>query len=151
MPVSEWWSAWRGDASRLCCDSGGRCQETHLGICPDGSTYGCGRASDSLDDDLRLGNVFTDDLDAMIASPVRARLAGRPLLLRSTVCRDCAWWPVCHGGCPMDGRIYHGDAMRETYFCEGRKRIYEFLAARLGPPAAAGAAGRALSREEATT
>lgn len=142
LPLGEWHAAWKGDTRQLCCDSGGRCQETHLGICPDGTAYGCGRASDSYAPELRLGNIFDDDVDTLMQHPVRAHLVRRIGLLREGHCAPCPYWSVCHGGCPMDARIYYGDALRETWFCEGRRRIFDYFTERMGPlPSAAGVAG----------
>jgi uncharacterized protein len=130
-PLAEWYRAWYGDPSSLCCDSRGGCQETHLGIAPDGGVYGCGRAIESKVH--RFGNIFRDDLTQLLKHPLRSRLASRSSILQEGPCRDCAHWRICHGGCPVDGWIYHGDLFRETYFCASRKRLFAHFEAFFGP------------------
>ncbi|MGQ9650091.1 MAG: radical SAM protein [Phycisphaerae bacterium] len=130
MPLMEWYRAWKGH-SRLCCDSRGMCHTSHLGINPDGTVFGCGRQSDHGAN--RLGNIFEDDLDEMLRQREQGVLAGRSSNLRSGFCRDCRFWELCHGGCPMMGLLYHGDMMRETYFCAARKRLYEHFEKLFGP------------------
>ena len=132
MPLVEWLRAWKG-RYRLCCDSRGRCHETHLGINPDGGVYGCGRASDN--GAHKLGNIFEDDLADILVRRPRSDLASRPARLRAGWCRDCRYWPLCHGGCPMLAWLYYGDLCRETYFCASRRRLFEHLEQRFGPPA----------------
>ena len=34
----------------------------------------------------------------------------------------------------MMAQLVHGDALRKTPFCEGRKKVYRFFEERLGPP-----------------
>lgn len=131
MPLMEWYRAWKGH-SRLCCDSRGMCHTSHLGINPDGAVFGCGRQSDHGAN--RLGNIFEDDLDEMLERREQGPLAGRSSGLRDGLCRDCRFWELCHGGCPMMGLLYHGDMMRETYFCAARKRLFEHFEKLFGPP-----------------
>ncbi|NLE59808.1 MAG: radical SAM protein [Planctomycetes bacterium] len=132
MPLMEWYRAWKGH-SRLCCDSRGMCHTSHLGINPDGAVFGCGRQSDHGAN--KLGNIFEADLDEMLRQREQGPLAGRSSGLRDGFCRDCRFWELCHGGCPMMGLLYHGDMMRETYFCAARKRVFEHFEKLFGPPA----------------
>ena len=38
----------------------------------------------------------------------------------------------------MMARLYYDDPMRETYFCEGRKMVFDFFEGHLGRPHPAG-------------
>jgi uncharacterized protein len=143
MPLMEWRRAWQGD-DRLCCDSRGTCTSSHLGINPDGTVFGCGRASDHGSNPL--GNIFEDDLDQMLGSRAGSELATRSARLRETRCKDCRYWQLCHGGCPMMGLLYYGDLMRETYFCEARKRLFTHFESLFGPPAQMQTRGRSAYR-----
>lgn len=138
MPLMEWYRAWKG-SSRLCCDSRGVCHTSHLGINPDGAVFGCGRQSDHRAN--LLGNIFEDRLDDLLQRREQGSLAGRSQGLRDGFCRDCRFWELCHGGCPMMGLLYHGDMLRETYFCDSRKRVYEHFESLFGPPVPAQAGG----------
>lgn len=135
LPIREWHDAWNGAGGRLSCDSQGSCQETLLGVAPDGSAWGCGRFADRGEARWCLGNVFEDDIEAILSHPARTALADRRERLRREACRDCGYWGVCHGGCPMMAEITYGDALRETPFCTARKTVFGFLEDRLGPPA----------------
>ncbi len=132
MPLTEWYRAWRG-TFRLCCDSRGTCYETHLGINPDGDVYGCGRASDN--GVHVLGNIFEDDLNEILERRSRGELASRSAYLKAGHCRDCRYWELCHGGCPMMAWLYYGDLLRESYFCAARMRLFEHYERLFGPPA----------------
>lgn len=134
LPLTEWHDAWVGRSKRLSCDSRGDCQEHHLGIGPEGDVYGCGRFGDAADEPWRFGNIFSDDLATLLAHPSRTRLSARSGRLRTGACAGCVGWAVCHGGCPMMARIYRGDALAETWFCESRKAVFAFFEERLGPP-----------------
>jgi uncharacterized protein len=145
MPLGEWYRAWRGDFS-LCCDSRGACHQTHVGINPDGSVYGCGRASDS--GIHRFGNIFEEDFDEILRCRPRSELAGRAAKLQAGACKGCRYWQLCHGGCPILAWLYYRDSSRETYFCAARKRLFEHFEERFGPPAHMRQARRAVLTTE---
>lgn len=144
-PVEEWYHAWMG-MPRLCCDSKGDCHQTHIGINPNGDVYGCGRASDHRDN--RLGNIFENDLEEMLARWAHGPLASRAELLQATYCHDCRYWELCHGGCPMMAYIYYGDLCRETYFCATRKLLLGHFEEVIGPPVTFRTAGQEPSKKE---
>ena len=132
MPLTEWYNAWQGP-TRLCCDSSGKCHDSHIGIDPDGVVYGCGRFSDNAAHPL--GNIFEHDFQTILQHAPRRDLADRSLRLLKGPCKDCRYWGMCRGGCPMMGWLYHGDLFRETYFCAARKRLFRRFEEVLGPPA----------------
>lgn len=146
MPLAEWYRAWQGRFG-LCCDSRGTCTETHIGINPDGTVYGCGRASDN--GAHALGNLFDDGVTALLRRQQDSQLSRRPQVLRQGACRDCRYWELCHGGCPMMAWLYYGDLMRETYFCEARRMLFEHYERRFGPPAHVGTAGEGPANTDA--
>lgn len=137
-PLIEWQRAWFGDLNALCCDGRGVCHETHLGLNPDGTVYGCGRASD--DCSHPLGNIFTDAFEEILTREPRASLGRRSETLQETCCRDCPYWHLCRGGCPMVAWLYHGDLFRESYFCESKKMVFGRYREEFGPPASPQAA-----------
>jgi len=146
-PLAEWWEAWRGQRSRLCCDCSGRCSDSHLGVTPDGSVYGCGRCIDSGVG--RFGNLFEEPLGSILASRARSMMVGRAEGLLHGPCQDCEWWALCGGGCPNDGLIAYGDLTRETGFCAARKRLFGRLRELLGPPALVAPSGESSCEEAA--
>lgn len=139
QPLSEWAAAWGGDPSRLCCDSRGQCARTHLGLAPDGGVHCCGRGIDAAS--ARHGTLPEDGIEAVLAHPERARIAGRSARLRETRCAGCEWWDLCHGGCPQDAALAHGDPMRETSWCRSRQMVFERMRDHFGRPEFAAEAG----------
>jgi uncharacterized protein len=130
-PLAEWKRVWNGDRN-LSCENNGRCHETHLGIDWDGSVFGCGREADA--GVRKLGNIFVDPLEEILRRPTRGQLSGRGDRLKAGPCRDCRYWPLCHGGCPSEAWLYHNDFFQKTYFCPARKMIFERFERLFGPP-----------------
>lgn len=145
MPLAEWRRAWRGDPGGLCCDSRGTCHDTHLGVDPDGTVHGCGRASDH--GRHPLGNVFRDPIAEVLERAPRGEMATRGARLLSGPCRDCRWWTLCHGGCPMMSWLDGGDFFRETPYCESNRMVFERFEEVFGP-ASPGPTDRPAAPEE---
>ncbi len=132
-PLAEWHSVWRGESTGRCCDTTGRCHETHLGIDPDGTVHGCGRASDNAA--FPLGNIFEEELVTILERPPRKDLANRSPRLNMGACADCPYWTLCNGGCPVMAWLYFKDLFRETYFCQSRRMLFSRFEELFGPPA----------------
>ena len=136
FPLQEWYDAWGGQHGKLCCDSRGNCDKTHLGVSPNGDVFGCGRGSDAKRPEEHLGNVFQGDrVDDMLQRPARQELSTRGEVLLKGHCGGCPYWSVCHGGCPQLAKLYTGTVLSPTHFCSGRKMVYEWFEARWGTPA----------------
>jgi len=45
--------------------------------------------------------------------------------LKLTQCRNCKFFNICHGGCPMEGN--HGDFRNKTRFCKTIYDVYSYL------------------------
>ena len=136
-PLSEWYAAWQDPGARRSCDSAGSCHTDLLGIGPDGAAWGCGRFADRGVDTWRLGNIYEDDLEILLSHPVRTELGRRGHALRDGEgeCAACRYWNVCRGGCPAMAALLHGNPMRRSPYCEGRRMVFDFIAERLGQPA----------------
>lgn len=132
-PLQEWLGALKGSRANLCCDSSGRCAETHLGIDPEGNVYNCGRFADS--EEFKLGSIFEDDLESLMQHPVKQELRNRSETLMRSTCGDCRWWDLCHGGCPLVSHLYAECLDAPTHWCEARKIIFEKIAAAIGEDA----------------
>lgn len=108
-----------GAAARMSCAFSGRCTEGFTGVKCDGSVYSCGR---SMDDNLLcFGNIYDRPLADILESPNRRAFLNRIEWLQHGECAGCRWWSFCHGGCPNDAHLGHGNMLRRTYWCEGRR------------------------------
>jgi len=78
---------------------------TKLGIMPDGSVYPCNLFFGKTE--FLLGNIFTDELDAIWGHPVLSffRAFDRNRCPR----RGCDLHAACHGGCPAHAYLHAGD------------------------------------------
>ena len=50
----------------------------------------------------------------------------RNIILRETDCKDCKYWEICHGGCPMEA-YSSGFWMSKTQYCEAFKEFFEYV------------------------
>ncbi|MDY0000948.1 MAG: SPASM domain-containing protein [Polyangia bacterium] len=107
----------------MTCSQKGRCFQTHIGVDPDGEIFNCGGWSDTHA--LSFGNVQSASWEEIARSPARQRLAARPQVLREGACARCDWWFYCHGGCPNDAYLEHGEVEARTRWCEGYIDFFE--------------------------
>ena len=108
---------------RLPCRDSGRCARLYLNLEPDGRLSHCNRTTDcpSLD----YGNLRDRPLAEAFADPAREALLRRNRVLFEGECRGCRFWPVCHGGCPMDAWLRTGSLMHKSQFCEAKRTFIE--------------------------
>ncbi|MDX9999836.1 MAG: radical SAM protein [Polyangia bacterium] len=132
-PLQSWDRMARGEPTRLACAFSGHCTEGFTGVRADGAVFSCGRSMDS--DLAQFGNLFEEPLQKILGCETRRALLNRTAWLRQHECSGCRWWVFCHGGCPNDALLAHGDPLRPTGFCQGRR---SFLERAFGAAAAAG-------------
>ena len=83
----------------LGCVESGSCTYHHINVTPDGETSQCGRSADwGL---LQYGNIFDKTLMQILHDEKRDELDLRVRKLYNTDCKDCRYWGICHGGCPL--------------------------------------------------
>ncbi len=118
-PLRSWDDMAHGRSVRIVCAFSGKCTFNFTGIKADGTVYSCGR---SMDDNLMpFGNIFEQPLEEILNSRARKSYLNRKEWLLHGECAGCRWWSFCHGGCPNDAHLEHGDMLRKTFWCEGRK------------------------------
>lgn len=111
-----------GDGTpRLSCKEAGNCAATHAGLEPDGTWSQCGRASDRRL--LGYGTVFDRSLSDVLGDSARLEIGQRQALLMEGECKGCRFWPLCHGGCPIDSWDATGSFGHKTPWCE-TKRVF---------------------------
>lgn len=122
-PLSGWERMAQGAATRLACAFSGHCTEGFTGVRSDGAVFSCGR---SMDSELApFGNLYERPLEEILLAPPRRALLHRTAWLEQHECSGCRWWAFCHGGCPNDALLTHGDPLRATGFCEGRRHFLD--------------------------
>jgi radical SAM protein with 4Fe4S-binding SPASM domain len=111
-----------GDRTLYCSDSGG-CANSHINLAPDGSLSQCGRSSDYglLDYGSILGRSFLE----VLHDPQREALLERNQVLSANECKECRFWSICHGGCPLDAWAGTGAFHHKTPWCAAKKGFIE--------------------------
>lgn len=66
----------------------------------------------------RLGNIFTDSLSAMMASPAQTAFGIEKRNALPSECLRCEFFTVCHGGCPKHR------FNRRNYLCDGYRKYF---------------------------
>ena len=103
------------------------CSRMFLAISPTGDITSCQRMAGKPE--FKMGSVFDrPTLAQLYDSPAARRIAERERQV-SERCRDCAWLPVCHGGCYYNA-LSSGDGVIDP-LCLAYRKIYDFLEKRL--------------------
>jgi uncharacterized protein len=111
-----------GNLSLSCADSG-TCTYKHINVAPDGETSQCGRSADwGL---LQYGNISDKSFAAILKDQQRQQLTERLEILPAGECRDCRFWEICHGGCPLDAYSQTDSFMHKSEWCEAKRGFIE--------------------------
>ncbi len=102
----------------VCCSDSGKCAYSHIYIGPEGEYSHCGRSSDW--DVFEVGNIDNLSIVDVFNHPYREEIARRGAHLRENDCKDCEYFKLCHGGCPLDGWNKSGSIMTKTEWCLSR-------------------------------
>lgn len=102
------------------CGMNGVCSSNYM-VESNGNVYPCDFYAL---DEWQLGNLLNDSLFS-IAKSVRMKsfLAGSPAV--SDSCRECAWHPLCKGGCKRDRQACADDLTDINRLCVGYKIFFE--------------------------
>jgi uncharacterized protein len=111
-----------GNRELSCVDSGS-CTYHHINIAPNGDASQCGRSSDwGL---LDYGNIAKNSLDEIIHHQERQKLENRYKIIKNSDCKECRFWSICHGGCPLDSWSVHQDFNYKSEWCAAKKGFLE--------------------------
>lgn len=101
------------------------CQPLHMDIVPDGGVYPCiDFYHDEYGDEYRYGNIFTDSLEKIFASPKRKVWASRAGSIRRDACKDCDLIDLCEGGCPHRAFLAGRGLLGKDSLCIYNKTIF---------------------------
>ena len=108
-----------GEGGPVCCSESGNCAYSHIYIGPDGSYSHCGRSSDW--DVFEVGNVDSMSIVDAFKHPYRVDIARRKNWLIENDCKDCEYFKICHGGCPLDGWNVKDTIFAKSEWCISKK------------------------------
>jgi uncharacterized protein len=107
----------------LICESAGTCSYKWIYIGPEGETSHCGRTGDY--NVLLYGNLKNYTFEEVMSNPQRDQLAERQSVLIKEECKDCRFWGICHGGCPLDAFMTYHDFMKRSPRCDTTRIFME--------------------------
>lgn len=102
-----------------CCSESGQCAYSHLYIGPEGEYSHCGRSSDW--DVFQVGNIDNMTIVEAMEADYRKQIDLRQSYLKENDCKDCPYFKLCHGGCPLDGWNSKDTVLAKTEWCLSRK------------------------------
>lgn len=105
----------------LVCDFSGKCANKWLYVGPSGDLSQCGKAGDERIIDY--GNISNLSIKEALYHEDRKKILERQSVLMDNECRECKYWGICHGGCPVDALLKTGDMMNKSVSCEMVKRL----------------------------
>jgi len=85
-------------------------------IGPTGNVSQCGRVGEF--GTMPYGNIQNQTFEELLHHPFRDEIKNRTSLLKETECKDCRYWMVCHGGCPLDAILTNGNLNTKAPHCD---------------------------------
>ena len=115
-PFSQFYDSYTRRTIHMDCELAGRCSHGWLYIGPTGNTSQCGRFGDF--EIVTYGNIQNQTFEALMTHPHRDAIKNRSAILQNGACKDCPFWMVCHGGCPLDAILTNGNMNTKSPHCE---------------------------------
>lgn len=120
-----------GEKQAQRCPWTSHCGGRFLGIEFDGATFHCPEFSDLRDPSMQMGNIFTDSLDQLFASPYSRIIRRRRVDLRDDCRESCPHFAECEGGCMRDAILYGKGIDEKTHYCASWKMVFTRIKAEL--------------------
>ena len=115
-PFSQFYESYLHKTTRMDCELAGKCAHQWIYIGPTGKVSHCGHAGDS--EILPYGNIQTHTFEQLLTHPLRDDIKNRVAILKNGACKDCRFWTVCHGGCPVDALLLYKNVNAKASHCE---------------------------------
>jgi uncharacterized protein len=115
-PFSQFYESYMRQTNRMDCELAGQCSHRWLYIGPTGAASQCGRAGDF--GILPYGNIQEQTFEELLNKPQRNDIKNRIDILQNGACKDCRFWKVCHGGCPLDAILINGALNTKAPHCD---------------------------------
>jgi len=123
QPISRFVERVVYDRKASVCDYSGKCAYAWVYIGPTGMTSQCGRSGDF--EFTRYGAIQDHSLEDILHHPMRNMIEQRQELLPREGCRDCRFWGICHGGCPLDALAEYNTFLKPSPNCAWVKLFLE--------------------------
>lgn len=123
-PITEIIKSFIFGSSSGCLYSQEVCGKSILGVKPQGDFYTCLRGAKIPN--FFLGNIEDSPLGNYSRISEVNRQSRIEILLNSS-CGECEFWNYCNGGCPLESWKMYGDLNNKSYYCEGRKMLFELI------------------------
>jgi uncharacterized protein len=105
------------------CSTSGYCAFDWAYFNSQGDAFQCGKAG--LYGCWSYGNIRDRSLSDILSDEKRRRFVDRQDALLRTECRDCRFWNICHGGCPMESFIKTNEIGHKTFLCAATRVFIE--------------------------
>ncbi len=74
-----------------------------------------------------LGNILTDKLTDLVASPKQRRFGKAKATKLAAACEDCQWRSSCNGGCPKNRFVRYNGEDNVNVLCEGYRAFFAHI------------------------
>lgn len=123
IPISNFVRKIENNNATLLCVRSGSCAYKSLYIGPEGETSQCGSTADF--NILNYGNIQNQSLDEIYNNINRKPLYERQNYLQENDCKDCRFWGICHGECPVDAFMEYKTFYKASSNCKWIKTFIE--------------------------
>lgn len=123
-PITEIIRSFIIGKSEGCLYSQEVCHNAIIGVKSDGEFYTCIRGAP--EQKFSIGNVDEKPLKKYTE---RNKLDNEKRInkLFEGDCGSCQFWNYCNGGCPLESWKLYEDLDHKTWYCEGRKMLFEHI------------------------
>lgn len=104
------------------------CGGHFVGIEPNGDVFNCGEFADLNDPAYCFGNLVTDDLDTLFASPAATAIRRRRVSIPAE-CITCRHHAECEGGCARDAVLFGNSISGKFFYCDAWKAVFDRIKA----------------------
>jgi len=123
-PITEIIRSFIMEKSEGCLYSQEACNHSVIGVKSSGEFYTCIRGAP--EQQFSLGMVDEKPLRKYVEKSGTEKQRRINKLLEGS-CGDCEFWNYCNGGCPLESWKLYGDLDHKTWYCEGRKMLFEHI------------------------
>jgi uncharacterized protein len=121
-PITEFIRGFIQGECSGCLYSQKACNFSVIGIKSNGDFFTCMRGAQNKE--FFLGNIKEQPLKKH-KKFARRFMDQRIKILSTKECENCKFWNQCNGGCPQESLMIYGDLNHKSFYCEGRKMLFE--------------------------
>ena len=122
-PITEIISSFVRNKSGGCIYSQETCNFNIIGVKENGDFYTCLRAAGRKE--FFLGNILKSNPLRKFIKIAERDYKKRIASLKKAGCIECTFFNQCNGGCPQESLQLWGDYKHKTYYCNGRKLLFQ--------------------------